>query len=227
MAGRRAAPTRTTVAALALVALALQAGLWAERPLSAAAIVSAATTDRQLNRHDPASALAAGKILVAARTMGDPNFAETVILLFSCSKDGAAGLIVNRRTPVPLDRVLPDLPVPKGPRAVVFLGGPVSMSGIRALVRSPADRGNGYRVLSDVYLLGTLEALTDALEDDSAGGDRIRLYAGYAGWGAGQLEREVRIGAWHVFDGQGDLVFDLNPETLWARQIRLTEMLAL
>jgi putative transcriptional regulator len=210
---------------LVLCASGLAAGLRAERPLTAA--TGAATSDRQATRRDPSGELATGKVLVAARTMGDPSFTETVVLLFSYTKDGAAGLVLNRRTPVALDRILPDLPVPKGPGAMVFLGGPVSVTGIRALARSTAEHRDGYRILKDIALISTPEALLSALEDGGAGPDRIRLYAGYAGWGAGQLEREIRVGAWHVFDGVSDLVFDPNPDTLWARQIRLTEMLAL
>ena len=78
--------------------------------------------------------LATGTLLIAARQLGDRTFGQTVVLLFSYSKDGAAGLIVNQRTQVRVRDALPDLPIPKGPEPVVFFGGPVARGDIRGLL---------------------------------------------------------------------------------------------
>ncbi len=223
MAGRRSDLTALGLAIVLLVAGALTRGVGAQP--SSIAGWSAPVTASQLHLQDPTGALASGRVLVAARTVGDPTFAQTVVLLFAYSSDGAAGLIVNRRTSVPVQRLLPNLPVPEGPAPRVFLGGPVSVAGIRALLRSPAGTVDGRRILTDVSLLGTPEALKAAM----AGGvtaERLRLYVGYTGWGPGQLEREVRRGDWFVFDGDSAVVFDPEPDTLWRREVRLTEMRA-
>ena len=71
--------------------------------------------------------LAAGKLLVAARSLPDPNFAETVVLLADYSEEGAMGLIVNRQTEVTLARLMPGLQNAKSRAAFAFLGGPVAM----------------------------------------------------------------------------------------------------
>ena len=72
---------------------------------------------------DPAD-LAVGRLLVARRGLGDGNFGESVVLLFAyATRDGAAGLIINRRSTVPTSRVLPELPTPRGSETMLFLGG--------------------------------------------------------------------------------------------------------
>jgi putative transcriptional regulator len=55
---------------------------------------------------------------------------------------------------------------------------------------------------------------------------RMRLYAGYAGWAPGQLEREILRGNWLIVDGDGAVVFDANPDTLWRREIKLADVVA-
>ena len=173
----------------------------------------------------PTKELAAGKMLVAARTMGDSLFADSIILLFAYSSDGAAGLVVNRRSAVPVPRVLPDLPMPDGPSPVLFLGGPVALTEVRALVRASTPVTGAHRILTDVFLLTTTEAMDREVEAGALM-TRIRLYAGYAGWAPRQLEREVLRGSWLIVDGDGDVVFDPNPDTLWRREIRLADVMA-
>jgi putative transcriptional regulator len=225
MAGRRTDRRARVLGATVLGALALSGAVWAMSP---PALTDSPTTagSLQANPRDPVGALATGKLLVATRSLADRTFAESVVLLFSYAKDGAAGLVLNRPSSVPLARALPDLAIPKGGTPVVFFGGPVALTGVRALLRSRDGRIDGYRVLPDVYLLGTREAVDGAVADGITA-DRLRLYAGYAGWGAGQLEREVRRRDWFVLDGDSEIVFDAHPETLWRREIRLTDVIVL
>jgi putative AlgH/UPF0301 family transcriptional regulator len=77
-------------------------------------------------------------------------------------------------------------------------------------------------VVADVYLVNTREVLDEVLAAGT-GPDRFRVYAGYAGWEAAQLQRETALGAWHVFEGDPDVVFDPQPDSVWQRQIRRTE----
>jgi putative transcriptional regulator len=208
-------PVLRSIAALCLVVATIIAS-----GLVARAASSAAAPQRR-----PARELAAGKMLVAARTMGDGTFAGSVILLFAYSPDGAAGLVINKRSTVPVSRALPDLRMPNGPAPVLFLGGPVAMTDVRALVRASAPLASAHRILKDVFLLTTTEAMDREVEGGALM-TRIRLYAGYAGWAPGQLEREVLRGSWLIVDGDGDVVFDPNPDTLWRREIRLADVIA-
>jgi putative transcriptional regulator len=172
----------------------------------------------QLRRGD-VRGLAPGKLLVAARNLPDPNFADTVVLLADFDANGAMGLIVNRPSDVPLERLLPGLRHPRGRAATAFFGGPVPADGVLALLRSRGARADSRQIVGDVHLVTTREALDEML---AAGADaqRFRVYVGYAGWGAGQLDKETANGVWHVLDASGDVVFDKDPESLWRRLIR-------
>jgi putative transcriptional regulator len=162
-------------------------------------------------------ALARGKILVAGRELLDPNFAETVVLILDHNAQGGTlGLILNRPSDQPLTELL-DLPK-GGSVPLVYQGGPVQGSGVLALVKSDKPLPDTKPVLDGVFEITAPGALTDLVKAN-AGPDRLRVYYGYSGWSADQLERETRSGAWHVFDGTAALVFDPNPDTLWKRQI--------
>ncbi len=168
--------------------------------------------------------LAPGKLLVAARNLPDPNFASTVVLLADYGREGAMGLIVNRPTTVALGRLFPDVE-PAGSLATAFFGGPVSTSGVLALLRSKSARSDGRHVVGDVYLVNTGAVLKETIAA-GAGPDRFRVYIGYAGWGAGQLDYETAEGSWYVLDGGTDVVFDPDPESVWRRQIDRAEALS-
>ncbi len=104
-----------------------------------------------------ANELATGKLLVARRSLQDPNFAETVILLVEHSDDeGTVGLILNRQTKIPLSRLSKELEGAKGRTEPLFLGGPVQTEGVMALVRSRAKLEEAKHVLADIYMISKL-----------------------------------------------------------------------
>lgn len=189
----------------------------------------AASRDRELARvhraqllPGPVKSLAPGRLLVAARGLPDPNFAETVVLLVDYGAGGAMGLVINRQTTVPLTRVFPHLkPSPQGAPAL-FIGGPVAATGVLGLLRSATPTDAGRHVVGEIYMLATREPLESRISSGADSG-RFRVYLGYSGWGPGQLERETAHRTWHVVPATTDLVFDAAPETLWRRTIVLTE----
>jgi putative transcriptional regulator len=163
--------------------------------------------------------VAAGKFLVASRHLPDPNFSETVVLVLHHGKGGTVGLIINRPTEKPLSAVL-DLKQAAGRNDPVYAGGPVARTGIRALMRSKVKPDETPPVLGDVYVVTNRSALESAL----TGPAQIRVYFGYCGWVAGQLDREIMAGAWHVMAGEAATVFDADPQSVWPRLIRRTEL---
>jgi putative transcriptional regulator len=170
-----------------------------------------------------ANALAAGKFLVASRDLLDPNFAETVVLLLRYEEDGVLGLIVNRRTRVPISRAFPDLPESvKGRSAPLYTGGPVRPTVALALLRSRVRPEGAEPVFADVSMVSGKSLLERTLAAGTLP-STFRLYSGYSGWTAKQLQREVEIGGWHIFPGDASMVFDPDPESLWARLIKRTE----
>lgn len=168
--------------------------------------------------------LAPGALLVAARGLPDPNFGETVVMLIDHSEEGTAGLVVNRQTDVPLSRVFQELPQAQNQSAPVYLGGPVSITAVQALVRSSKAVPQGRQVTGDIHVIGTRPALEERLAS-TTDPSRFRVYMGYAGWAPGQLEQEIGAGAWHIVAAEAAAVFDPDPDTLWHRQIRRTESL--
>jgi putative transcriptional regulator len=194
--------------AVALVASVATAGRWRPTPAQA---------------DDPAKKLDAGKILVARRGFPDPNFAETVIVLVQYDKDGTIGLIVNRQTKVPLSRLSRDLQGAKGRTEPVYVGGPVEISGVMALARSRTKLDDAKHVSDDIYMISSKATLEKAM---ASGSDpkTFRLYQGYAGWGAGQLEWEMGMDAWDVIPANAGIVFDPHPETLWARLVEQQDL---
>src|SRR5216684_4224926 len=131
-------------------------------------------------------ALATGKFLVASRDLLDPNFAETVVLLVRYEEDGVLGLIINRRTKVPIARVFPELPESvKGRSDPLYTGGPVARTMALALLRSRARLEGTEPVFADVSLVSSKSLLQKTVVAGT-GPSTFRLYAGYSGWTAKQ-----------------------------------------
>ena len=165
---------------------------------------------------EKARELAPGKILVARRSLEDPNFAETVILVVQHNGDGTLGLILNRQTKFTVSRLARDLAGAKGRTEPLYLGGPVETSGVMGLIRTTAKLDDSTHVFADVYMISSKPAVEKAIASTSDT-KTFRLYLGYAGWDTGQLEWEMGLDAWDVVPANAEIVFDPHPETLWSR----------
>lgn len=161
-----------------------------------------------------------GKLLVATPKLLDPNFVRTVVLLCFHDEHGAFGLVLNRPLEeAPVREHLPEWSEAAASPACVFSGGPVEPSHAFGLaqLREPSEPpSEGWsEVLAGVGIvdLSRPGALLTAVR-------AVRIYAGYAGWAAGQLEGELAEGAWFVVDARADDVFHPNPEHLWRDVLR-------
>lgn len=162
----------------------------------------------------PASAderAAAGKLLVATDAVRGEIFARTVILLLHYDDSGAMGLVVNRPTEVTPAEVMDDPDTLSGYQGTLFWGGPVEMAGLRVLLRSDKRPGNAETIIAGVHLV-TFEDAVSMLPADVTD---LRLYIGYAGWAAGQLDGELATGSWDVRAAGDELVFTDDPRSLW------------
>jgi putative transcriptional regulator len=167
--------------------------------------------------------LGAGKLLVASRDLGDPHFAQTVVLLVHYDEEGVVGLILNRRTDVPLSRLLKDPKAAKDPSHKVYRGGPVETPAVFALLQSPAKVEGAQHIFGAVYLIST-KALFEQTIAARPDPNTFHVYLGYAGWNADQLRKEVDLGAWFIFRADAGTVFNADPDSLWSRMIRKTEL---
>jgi putative AlgH/UPF0301 family transcriptional regulator len=166
--------------------------------------------------------LGVGKLLVASRSLGDPDFAGTVVLLVRYDEKGALGLILNRRTDVPLSRVL-DLEAAKDRSDPVYLGGPVGPSAVFALFESSAKIEKAENIFGGVYLISD-NALFEQTISSRPDPGVFHVYLGYAGWTQDQLRTEVQLGGWFVFPADAATVFNSDPDSLWLQMIQKTEL---
>jgi putative transcriptional regulator len=157
-----------------------------------------------------------GVFLYASPALGDPNFVETVVLLVQHDADGSMGLVVNRPTRVPVREAVDALAEIRGLELRLYEGGPVQRDVMLALARTPKRIADAHRVLPDVQLSSEPKRWKDLARDPEAE-SRLRVYAGYAGWGPGQLARELRLGSWVVAPADARSVFSSDPSELWPR----------
>ena len=167
----------------------------------------------------PARARLTGQLLVAAPTLEDPNFRRSVILLLDHGDDGALGLVVNRPLEVDVSSVLPAWQPYTTEPGRLFQGGPVQLDSALGLVAVPGDGAEPMGVRRLIGSLGLVDL--DAPPEVVAGGVAgLRIFAGYAGWSGGQLEREIGEGSWYVVDCEPRDPFSDSPQALWRSVLR-------
>lgn len=160
--------------------------------------------------------LAPGVLLVAEPAMIDPNFRRAVILLCEHSDEGSFGLIVNKPTDLHLPEVLTE---PLGLENQLFLGGPVQPDTLHFLHSYPEEIPEAQPILNGVAWGGPLEEVTEGIRLGMFDAERFRFFAGYAGWGGGQLEGEIEERSWVVMEADPRHIFDAPPAQLWRRLI--------
>ena len=166
----------------------------------------------------------AGQLVVATPSLLDPNFARTVVLLLQADEDdGALGLVLNRPTGTEVAEVLPGWEPLVGAPPVVFVGGPVQPNAAICLGHGRPGGASlpAYSVLEGVpgTSVGTVD-LDSEPQELVAAVSEVRVFAGYSGWGAGQLEAEVEEGAWWVLDALPVDAFSPEPDRLWGDVLR-------
>ena len=163
---------------------------------------------------------AGGTLLVASPTLGDPNFARSVILLLDHDEDGALGVVINRPTAVGVAQVLPHWQPFTTEPGVLFQGGPVALDsalGLAAVQAGEEDEPLGWRRVVGPLGLVDLDTPPEILAAEMAA---LRIFAGYAGWGAGQLEEELAQDSWYVVPAEPGDAFSPEPERLWRAVLR-------
>ncbi len=153
-----------------------------------------------------------GRILVATPSLLDPNFARTVIFMLEHNDEGAIGVVLNRPSELPVAATIAPWAAKAVPPGVIFIGGPVSPSSVIALASVVLDDAgdNWNQILGRI---GTVDLDVDP--SDVPGLDEVRMFAGYAGWAAGQLEAELLQEGWYVLDAELTDVHTDDPFELW------------
>ena len=151
-----------------------------------------------------------GRLLVAAPILRDPNFHRTVVLVAEHSEDGAMGLVLNRPTDTPVGTALPELAQLTGETDPVYVGGPVSLESVLAVAELD-DPDDASELLFDTV---------GFVQEPDVAASRGRIFVGYAGWGAGQLEAELAEDSWLVVPAEANDLFADDPDGLWSAVLR-------
>ena len=150
-----------------------------------------------------------GKLLVSSPSLVDPNFRKTVVLIAHHDEEGAMGLVLSRPSDLPAVDAVPSLDVLPGAGDPVFVGGPVQPNAFMVL----AEFDDVEQAAATVFeQIGFMHAESEPEDLEIS---RFRLFAGYSGWGAGQLEAELAEPSWIVVDAEPDDAFAGDPDELW------------
>jgi putative transcriptional regulator len=156
-----------------------------------------------------------GQLLVAGPALVDPNFRRTVVLVGEHTEEGALGVVLNRASETTVQEAVPELTALSGDLGHVYVGGPVQPSAIVVLADFVEPERSSALVLDSV---GFLPAEADPEELGEL--RRARVFAGYAGWGPGQLDDELEEGSWIVEPALAHDVFTVDPDELWSDVLR-------
>lgn len=159
-------------------------------------------------------------LLVAAPSLRCPFFHHTVVLLVEHGEDGALGFVINRPTETPVTSLLEGLEMEDVAAALdreVWVGGPVAPETGWVLFDPTSGDTRGVEALrlSERIAVSASRAFLERLARGE-GPDRYAVLLGYAGWGPGQLDDEIREGSWICIDADPALLFDLAHEDRWA-----------
>jgi putative transcriptional regulator len=153
-------------------------------------------------------------LLVASPSLLDPNFLHAVVLLVEYDDEGALGLVLNRPLPLTLEQVCEEggMAYKGSPEAKAWRGGPVDPQRGILLVEGglPEDEDT---VLDFTHFISHRKDLLETLL--AVPQARYRLFLGYAGWGAGQLDQELALGAWTVRPVVSEWLLHPDPTGLW------------
>jgi putative transcriptional regulator len=155
----------------------------------------------------------AGQLLLASPALQDPNFTRTVVLVSLHSDEGAMGLVLNRPSAVTVAEAVPQLEQAVSDAERVYVGGPVQPTSVVFLAEFLDPSLAGLMVLGRIGFPAP-DAGVEELLDSTARG---RVFAGYAGWGEGQLDAEVEQGDWIADTALPEDVFSDVPDELWSR----------
>jgi len=159
-------------------------------------------------------------LLVSMPQMADPNFARTVVLLCDYTDQGAFGLVVNRRLPEPAWQLISTKPpIQVNPEVRLWMGGPVDLQRAWVLMSDAQGPDDEQREICPGVLLSVSHELTLQLLQ-APPTPRTRVLVGYAGWGPGQLDKELSESAWLTTEVDASLIFGVQPDEMWETAIR-------
>ncbi|CAB4921359.1 unannotated protein [freshwater metagenome] len=158
-----------------------------------------------------------GQLLIASPAVHDPQFRQTVVLIAEHGEEGAMGVVLNRVAPATVGEAVPELAPLAGYDEPVHVGGPVAEEGVTVLAEFLEPERAALLIDDTVGFVAAGDGDPADLADAVA---RVRVFAGHAGWGPGQLEDEMDEESWIVETPRREDLFTDDPEGLWSRVLR-------
>ncbi len=162
-----------------------------------------------MNLHQPSLS---GHLLIATPIINGPPFHRSVIYIGEHDASGALGVILNSPSRLTVIEVLPELAHLASEPPVVHFGGPVQTDAAMVLVQSDTREFAMDTTFADIGLVDPATPPPDTAE--------LRVYAGFSGWGPGQLEQELATGSWWSTVAQREDLFASDGVDLWANAVR-------
>lgn len=166
----------------------------------------------------PYSHLEKGTFLIATPDVETRMFFRSVLLLCEHSPNGSFGIVINKNLELELPEEILALEHLNNPHVGIRAGGPVQTNQMMLLHSSPSIPEQTIQISDGVYLGGDLQFLHEAILKEE--GPQLLLCFGYAGWQAGQLEREFLDGGWFLHPATAKHIFETPPEKLWQTLLR-------
>ncbi len=166
----------------------------------------------------PYSTIEKGTLLVATPEIENGIFFRAVVIICEHNSSGTFGLIINKQLDVELPEEIINVSQLANPRIGLRAGGPVQTNQMMLLHNCEDATQQMLNLCDSVWLGGDLQFLQEVITD--AEGPQVLLCFGYAGWGAGQLEREFLDGSWLLQPAQASTIFTQDPTHLWQHTLR-------
>jgi len=147
-----------------------------------------------------------GQLLISSPLLNDPNFRRTIVLMTHHDEEGAMGLVLSRPSEIRVSDAVPELADLPGDE-LVYVGGPVQPEAVVVLVEHEAE--------PELPIVGNIAFMQADADVDELDSVRARVFAGYSGWGPGQLEGELEESSWIVVPAEPDDAFAPDPDELW------------
>ena len=147
-----------------------------------------------------------GQLLISSPLLNDPNFRRTIVLMTHHDEEGAMGLVLSRPSEIRVSDAVPELADLPGDE-LVYVGGPVQPEAVVVLVEHEAE--------PELPIVGNIAFMQADADVDELDSVRARVFAGYSGWGPGQLEGELEESSWIVVPAEPGDAFAEDPDELW------------
>ncbi|MHA8066019.1 YqgE/AlgH family protein [Aquirufa sp. ROCK2-A2] len=155
-----------------------------------------------------------GMLLLSEPYLEDASFRRSVILLCEHSNSHSFGIIINHEQDNVFETVMDEKVFDNIP---LFAGGPVDTSILQFLHRRPDLIPGGLEIAPNIFWSGDFEKAIESVVNETITFSDIKFFIGYSGWGAGQLEREIKSNAWYLEPAKSEYVFDEPCDQLWRK----------